>query len=111
MNADLINDFDISGLDPKLTVVRCKTQEEADIFLEYLCVTWVWRVDQIRVLRNRWKEYGDATCYHLSEMSWCNDEYYRRMCPYWQIVDFCDIYCPRESYILDIALGFDELFS
>lgn len=111
MNTSLINDFDTSGLDSELTVVRCKTQEEADIFLEYLRLKGVWRRDQIRKLSRRWKDYCGTTCYHLSLTSWCYDEYYYRTRPNWQIVDFCDIYCPQTSNPLEIALGFDELFS
>lgn len=111
MSADLINDFDISGPDPKNTVVRCATQEEADIFLEYLRFKEVWRRDQIRELSRRWKDYRETTCYHLSSTSWCYDEYYYRMYPHWQIVDFCDIYCPQTSNPPEITLGFDKLFS
>ena len=111
MNTSLINDFDTSGLDPKTTVVRCATQEEADIFLEYLRLKGVWKRDQIWKLSGRWKDYRETTCYHLSLTSWCYDEYYYRMYPRWQIVDFHDIYCPQTSNPLEIALGFDELFS
>lgn len=111
MNTSLINDFDTSGLDPELTVVRCKTQEEADIFLEYLRLKGVWRRAQLRELSRRWKDYCETTCYHLSSATWCYDEYYRRVYPDWQIVDFCDIYCPQASNSIEITLGFDKLFS
>lgn len=111
MNADLINDFDTSGLDPELTVVRCQTQEEADIFLEYLRLKGVWERGSTRELSRRWKDYRETTCYHLSLKNWCYDEYYYRAYPHWQIVDFCDIYYPQTSNPLEIALGFDELFS
>lgn len=111
MNADLINGFDISGLDPKTTVVRCATQEEADIFLEYLRLKGVWESYQTRRLSERWEDYHKTTCYHLSLKNWCYDEYYYRAYPHWQIVDFCDIYCPQTSDPPEIALGFDELFS
>lgn len=110
MNADLINDFDTSGLDPDNTVVRCATQEEADIFLEYLRLKGVWRRDQTRALSRSWKDYRDTTCYHLSLASWCYDEYYCSSYPHFQIVDFCDIYCPQTSKTLEITIGFDELF-
>lgn len=111
MHDGLINDFDTSGLDPDSTVVRCATQEEADIFLEYLRLKGVWRRDQIQELSRRWEDYRDTTCYHLSSPGWCYDTYYYGEYPHYQIVDFCDIYCPQASNPLKITLGFDELFS
>lgn len=109
MNADLINDFDISGLDPRLTAVRCKTQEEADLFLEYLCARGNFTKESGSALSRYWRDYCSSTCYRLFGVGYCDDSFYLRH--EWTVVDFCDIYHPQTNDPLDIAFGFDELFS
>lgn len=111
MSASEIAGFDTKGLQ-RDTVVRCNTQEEADSFLEYLAFRGVWSESQVKILKERWSEYGDATCYHLSEPSWCYAAYYATEYPHYDIVDFCDIHkAAQESDITDIAYGYDQLFS
>ena len=107
MDKILLGHFDESGLDPSSTVVRCATQDEADIFLEYLRVKGVWkRVDKLKEL---WECDGASTCYHLGEPRWCYDSWYAENCPEIRIVDFCDIYTPpTESY--NITYSYEELF-
>ena len=109
MNADLINDFDISGLDPKLTAVRCKTQEEADLFLEYRCARGDFTKESGIALSRYWREYCSSTCYRLHGVGYCNDSFYLEKG--WTVVDFCDIYRPQTNDPLNIAFGVDELFS
>ena len=109
MNTSLINDFDTSGLDPKLTVVRCKTQEEANLFLEYRYVRGDFRQGSRDALSRYWREYCSSTCYRLYGVGYCDDSYYLR--EGWTVVDFCDIYHPQTNDPMDITLGFDELFS
>ena len=109
MNDGLINDFDTSGLDPTLTVVRCKTQEEANLFLEYQYVRGDFLQSSRDALSRSWCKYCGSTCYRLYGAGYCNDSYY--LGQGWTVVDFCDIYLPRTNDPMDITLGFDELFS
>lgn len=96
--SEAFNDFNIEGLDQKHTVVRCETMEEANIFLQYLEANGVWGRTSIQKLIDRWADYEGNTCYHLSEPSWCDVNWYREIRPEYQIVDFCDIYQPRIEY-------------
>ena len=106
-----IDEFNVSWLDQHNTVVRCATQEEADLFLEYLQAKGVWEPKQIEILKDRWDEYGDSTCYHLSERSWCYASYYASEYPHYDIVDFCDIHNESQKRdIRDITYGYDQLF-
>lgn len=112
MYENILNDFDESGFDPQKTVVRCATQEEADIFLEYLNAKGVWSESHVKILKKRWSDYGSETCYHLSEPAWCYASYYATEYSDYDIVDFCDIHkAAQESDITDIAYGYDQLFS
>lgn len=109
MYENILNDFDENGFDPQNTVVRCATQEEADIFLEYLNAKGVWNKEQIAGLSRRWHEYGSSSCYHFSQNSWCYDSYYKNYSRY-EIIDFCDIYKKTNPIVdADLALGFDEV--
>lgn len=108
MYDDLLDNFDVSGLDASNTVVRCDTQEEADILLKYLNAKGVWSEQQISSLSKRWADYGSSTCYHLSLPSWCYVDYYKRNYPEWCIVDFCHIY-QQSLEEPSLEFSFDEL--
>lgn len=111
MIASEIAVFDTKGFQHD-TVVRCNTQEEADSLLEYLAFKGVWGESQVKILKKRWSDYGNQTCYHLSKPSWCYASYYATNYPSYDIVDFCDIYkLAQEGDITDIAYGYDQLFS
>ena len=109
---NLIYDFDESGLDPRYTVVRCSTQEEAKIFLEYLCQKGVWSKSSIRTLNGFWTQYKSKTCYHVSEPRWCRDDWFINLGEGYKVVDFGDIYISgaEEPATHDCAeMGFDEV--
>lgn len=113
MSDTLINyTFDVSGLDIDNTVVRCATQDEANIFLDYLCSQGVRDKENLRRLKECWEEHGSATCYHLSKRRWCYDSWYRENYPEICIVDFGDIYvganCAEEY---NVACSYDDLFA
>ena len=103
--------FDVSGLDPAYTVVRCRTQEEADLFLDYLQDINAWEERDIKYLKKYWCEHGSSTCYRLSQPRYCYDSWYEQNCPGYKIIDFSDIYkgC-QEREMCDFAYGFEELF-
>lgn len=105
--SDLIYDFDITGLDPERTVVKCATQEDADIFLRYLVESCVYTADDAAFLSRHWRSHGSSTCYHLSQQRWCNETFYRFKTNF-AIVNFEDIYKPRKA--LEITYGYDDLF-
>ena len=111
MNKDLLNDFDETGLDPENTVVRCYSQEEADIFLKYLHRKGVWDSTSIRKLSDYWCQFGSDTCYHISRMSWCDTSYYIEHRPEYCIINFCDIYkgVIAQYEEIDYAISFDEI--
>lgn len=111
MYENLINNFDLSSIDPSTTVVRCETQDEADVFLDYLFVKGVWDKKQISNLKDRWEERESETCYHLTQRSWCYASWYAETHPELSIVDFCDIYVPLlKTNITNISLTYNELF-
>lgn len=103
--------FDVSELDPDRTVVRCQTQEEADLFLDYLQDINVWGKRHIESLKKQWCDHGSSTCYHLSQSKWCYDSWYAQNYPEYKIIDFSDIYkgCQQRE-MCDFAYGFEELF-
>lgn len=105
--SDLIYDFDITGLDPERTVVKCATQEDADIFLRYLVRTDVWTASDAADLSRSWKAHGSSTCYRLSRQGWCYEAFYRNKTQC-DIVRFEDIYKPRKAP--EITYGYDDLF-
>ena len=105
MGADILNDFNFSGVDPSKTVVRCATQEEADIFLEYLGEKGVWDWTSVDSVANQWSKYGNSTCYHISKNNWCYDRWYREMSPELFIIDFCEVYKPKKS---EPKISFEE---
>ena len=108
-NKILLDYFDESGFDPRHTVVRCATQDEANIFIDYLCLKGVRDPDSSAKLKSAWVKYKGSTCYHLSECRWCYESWYAENCPELRIVDFCDIYTPpAESY--NITYSYEELF-
>ena len=109
MNADLINDFDLSGFDPYKTVVRCLTQEEADDFLEYLFSRGVCSRKNADLLKGYWGKYSTETCFRVDQPGYCHLDWYRERG--YMIVEFLDIYKPQASGALDIAYSYDELFS
>lgn len=108
---DFLKEFDESGLDPANTVVRCASQTEADIFLEYLCAKGVWDKFQISSISRSWDEFTFSTCYHLSKQSWCDDNWYKEREPHIRIIDFCDIYKESKQNEESKAtyISFDEL--
>lgn len=111
MIASEITNFNTKGLQYD-TVVRCNTQEEADLLLEYLAFKGVWSESNIKILKKRWSECGNQACYHISEPSWSRESYYATRYPSYDIVDFCDIYkVAQEGDITDITYGYDQLFS
>lgn len=105
--SDLIYDFDMTGIDLENTVVKCATQEDADIFLRYLVRTGVCTKIDAGILSGCWKKHGSSTCYRLSGQGWCYEAYYRNETQY-DIVKFEDIYKPRKAP--EITYGYDELF-
>ena len=110
MNKDILNDFDISGLDKNQTVVRCSTRAAADTFLKYLCAKDIWNQSQVKLLASHWTDYGDTTCYHLNERQWCNTDWYMRYRPDYVIVEFEDIYIGgRSEQNADYKISFDEV--
>jgi hypothetical protein len=110
MGGDLLSAFDDSGLDLNNTVVRCSTQEEADMFLKYLYLKAVWEADNVDTLSDCWENFGSATCYHISERSWCYDSWYKDNCPDYRIVDFWDIYKGNNQHEEQgCVISFDEL--
>ena len=89
---ELLNRFDETGLDPKNTVVRCETQDEVNLFLDYLCCKGIWTEPQISYLKQHCFDKEGLICYHISRQSWCNDRWYKIHRPEYSIVDFCDVY-------------------
>lgn len=111
MSADIISRFDVDNLDPCNTVVRCRTQEEADIFLEYLYLKGVRDAHGTERLRGLWKKYEGETCYHLSVPRWCHSGYYKETSNF-TIVDFSEIYIGNEELeAASVVIGYDDLFS
>lgn len=108
MQKDILNEFDETGLDPLKTVVRCESQHEADIFLDYLNTKGVWNQTDIRELKRRWIEHDSSTCYHLSQQRWARAGYYEEMHPEIVIVDFRDIYKPEPEVDISQILSFDD---
>lgn len=110
MNADLINDFDTDWLASFSSVaIRCTTQEEADLFLDYQHARGEIGAGAAEGLKGYWHEHLNSTCYRLHGVGYCNDSYYLRRG--WTVVDFRDIYQPQASKPLNIEYGYDELFS
>lgn len=105
--SDLIYDFDITGLDPERTVVKCATQEDADIFLRYLVGTGARTEIDAGILSKCWKKHGSSTCYRLSGRGLCYEAFYRKENQY-DIVNFEDIYKPCKAP--EITYGYDDLF-
>ena len=99
--------FDETAIDPSRTVVRCATQDEADILLAYLKDKGVWEQAHIDGLSKAWSRYGSSTCYHLSEQSWCHDAWYREVSPELFIVDFQDCWCMHD--VENFFYEFDDL--
>lgn len=108
---ELLDAFGKSGIDPQHTVVRCETQEEADIFLSYLVHEGVWEARAAAQLSDKWGEHGSDTCYHFSQRRWCYADYYRLYNPEFEIVDFCDIYKNQVVEPTMVTFSYDELFT
>lgn len=112
MYEELLKDFDESGLDPLNTVVRCRTQTEAEIFLKYLCAKGVRHNKDIAILKDSWMEHQEHTCYHISKQSWCYDTWYMENRPEYHISDFCDVYkCQICDNNTDPPMSFDDLIN
>lgn len=109
MDNSLLEDFDESGLDTSRTVVRCITQDEANIFLDYLCCKRIWNKGNARILKDRWKEYGSSTCYHISRDSWCHDSWYELNG--FDVVDFCEIYKKHKPVSVPFEICYEDLFT
>ena len=109
MEKHLLQYIDVTGLDPMKTVVRCATQDEANIFLDYLRSKGVW--NSIEGLKEKWCENRDRTCYHLALARWCSDVWYERTCPQFRIVDFCDIYKYPVTEPGNVDYSYEELFA
>ena len=99
--------FDETAIDPSRTVVRCATQDEADILLAHLKDKGVWKQSHIEGLSKEWSRHGSSTCYHMSERSWCYDTWYREAAPGLLIVDFQD--CWRMHDVENFSMSFDDL--
>ena len=109
MDKKLLDSFDTSNMSRR-TVVRCATQEEADILLEYLCLKGVWNFTEMEILKRHWGDYGCSTCYNLFKASWCYDSWYEENMHGICIVDFCDIYKGYQNESCRISYSYEELF-
>ena len=110
MNADLINDFDTGWLASFSSVaIRCTTQEEADLFLDYQHARGEIGADAAERLKSYWYENLNSTCYRLYGVGYCDAQWYLRQG--YTVVDFQDIYQQQASKPLNIEYGYDELFS
>lgn len=110
MNDGLINDFDTGWLASFSSVaIRCTTQEEADLFLDYQHARGEIGAGTADRLKSYWREYLDLTCYRLYGAGYCYDQWYLREGV--TVVDFCDIYHPQTPDPPEVAFGLDELFS
>lgn len=110
MNADLINDFDTGWLASFSSVaIRCTTQEEADLFLDYQHARGEIGAGTADRLKSYWYENLDSTCYRLYGAGYCDAQWYLERGV--TVVDFQDIYHPQTNKPLNIEYGYDELFS
>ena len=110
MNDGLINDFDTGWLASfSSVVIRCTTQEEADLFLDYQHARGEIGAGAADRFKNYWCEYRDLTCYRLYGTGYCYDQWYLR--EGYTVVDFQNIYQPQASKPLNIEYGYDKLFS
>lgn len=110
MNDSLINDFDTAWLAPVSPVaIRCTTQEEADLFLDYQHARGEIGADVAERLKSYWYESLDSTCYRLYGVGHCDVRWYLREGV--TVVDFQDIYRPQTNKPLNIEYSYDELFS
>ena len=58
-------------------VMNCKTEEEANIFLEYLdSEGFRWRGRDSYLSRNNWKEYEEDTCYNFTVGTYGDKDYF-----------------------------------
>lgn len=61
-------------------VMHCKTEEEAEIFCEYLhSIGHKWINDVSYLLENYWDNYEESTCYEFNTDQYCNKEYFERV--------------------------------
>ena len=110
MSADLINDFDTGWLAPLSSVaIRCTTQEEADLFLDYQHARGEIGADVAERLKRCWFEGLNSTCYRLYGAGYADAGWYLREGI--TVVDFQDIYHPQTNRPLNIEYSYDELFS
>jgi len=69
--------FDINHYDD-MYVMHCKTEEEADIFLEFLdSLEMMWRDNSSYLSFNAYQEYDDRTCYCFWRGEYCGLDYYK----------------------------------
>ena len=111
MYEKLLSCFDESGIDPSNTVIQCYTQNEADLFLQYLVAKGVWEKKSADILSKRWMDHCQCTCYRISSKGWCNAAWYREFCPSIKIVDFQDIYKGDAGELSEPVIGFDEIMN
>ena len=68
-----INDYNNDGK----YVMRCKTEEEANIFLEYLdSLGLKWRGGRSYLDKNNWREYREDTCYNFASGTYGDKDYF-----------------------------------
>lgn len=110
MNSNPAGIFDFSGIDPKNTVVRCESQDEADVLIQYLVACGLYNQAQAKHLSAQWERYNWTSCYHLVFQSWCYDSWYEQNSSY-KIVNFRDVYKVSQADVCDVTYSYDELFS
>lgn len=113
---NFVDVFNVDGLDRNSTLIRCTTQEEWDILLDYIVATGVRSIETAIVLSKRFEEESGrssdgAVCHGLGDTKWGYDDYFFRNYPDHDIVDFCEIYLPY-SHIMnkDTEILYDDLF-
>lgn len=110
MSADLINDFDTDWLSSfSSVVIRCTTQEEADLFLDYQHARGDIVAGVAKLLKSYWCESLNSTCYRLHGVGYGDVDWYLRKG--FTVVDFREIYHPQTIDPPEVTFGFDELFS
>lgn len=109
MHDGLINDFDTDWLASFSSVaIRCTTQEEADLFLDYQHARGEIGAGVAERLKSYWCESLNSTCYRLHGAGYSDAGWYLREGV--TVVDFREIYHPQTPDLPEVTFGFDELF-
>lgn len=88
-------------------VMHCRTQEDADMFCEYLSsVGKTWRGGTRYVGHTNYHMYGDSMCYDFQNGQYCHVEYF--IDHGYEILEFDDFIF--DDYEADIQFSFDEMF-